>query len=269
MWCIMKRDRNYLYRPAVILTAVAIITSAFHFWPFHDSKIWQLLCPSNLAVLAWSVLLGFGFIASTQRRMIRNYLPHISIVAYLFVNVLSFAFSPDISRSVVFVIKLVLMFVGGYALFSFALSNKRPQIMLYIAATTSLFIAIAYCIIGRFLFNYTEFGFFDSGYKYGTYIGMLPPLCATFLILSTRVWTKLLAGLLIIGSFASFGSLGAVCASVVGLLTTIIFINKLSVRLVILLSLITAALVVTVFWSHLHVIALSTDCAFGMRDGLY
>jgi MFS family permease len=263
----MRSNKNYLYYSAVILAGVIIFSSAFHFWPFEDNKVWQLLCPSNLAVLIWTVILSFGFVISMRKKLIQNHLPHISIFAYLLVNMLSLAFSPDLFRFAVFVIKVILMFIGGYTLFSFTLSNRSGRAILYLVATISLFISIAYCITARFLFNHTDFGFFGSGYKYGTYIGMLTPLCATFLILSKGAWTKLLAILLIIGSFVSSGSLGAVCAIFVGLLCATIFINKWPVRLLILFSLVGAALAIILLWSNPNLGNLERDLTFAEEDG--
>ena len=242
------RDSKFLYYAAILLAGISVFSLAFHFWPFESNKTWQLLCPSNLAILIWTTILVFSFVVSKQKRVFRNHLPHVSIFAYLLINILSFAFSPDIFRSIFFSIKLIFVFIGGYSLFSFAIQDKKHLAMLYTIATVSLSISVMYCLVVRFLFAQIFFGFFSSGYKYGTYIGMLTPLCAVFLILSNEKWLKLLAIPLVIGSCISSGTIGAVSAIFSGLLSPIIFINKWSVKLFVLFCLIATILAMVLLW---------------------
>lgn len=255
-----------LERCAIVFSGITLITSAFHFWPFGNNKIWQVLCPPNSVSLMWIIVLAFGFIISRQRGIFKKHLPHISILSYLLINLLSFTFSPDIFRSMFFVAKLMLVLVGSYTLFSFAAKNRKQLTILYVIAIISLSITVFCCVSIRYFSHRMYFGFFDNGYKYGTYIGMLTPLCAVFLILSDWKCSKLLAVLLIICSLVSSGSFGAICAISAGLLSSIIFISKWSTKLFVIFSLAVAVLIIPLLWSNFNIGNLRRDLNLKEKD---
>lgn len=228
---------------AMVLAGVAIVSSAFHFWPFEGSKAWQLLCPANMAVCLW-ILIMFGYaIQRNNRRIVTSYLPHVSVFAYLCINAFSVAFAPDSGRAVNFTVKLALMFVGGYLLFVSAMSGARAMRTVLRLTIAAVMISVSYCLAARYGFGSEDFGFFGSEYKYGTFVGILGPLCAAYLFTGHRVWEKPVGAVLIVGILLSFGSLGAAVAVLAGL---------------------AAFAVVTRGWSGKIAVAVSVACVIGL-----
>jgi len=217
------------YTIATALSAIAVLCSSLHFWPFADSRLWQLICPSNSAVLAWIVLFAVYLVVSKAGCLDRSTLPHISIFAYVLINVLSLSVSPDLVRSAGFLFKLILMFIAAYMLFGYAISSRRRVKTIYALATTALTISVSYCLLTR-IYGFDTYGFHGSVYKYGTYVGMLTALCGTYLILSSNRKLQLLAVVLICAAILSAGSLGAICAIASGIIAAMILTSRWSVR---------------------------------------
>jgi hypothetical protein len=231
---VSQRAGNPLPVCAGVLAGIAIVSSAFHFWPFDGSKAWQMLCPPNFAVSVWIlVLIGYSLLKRNQRTS-SSLLPHLSVFAYLIINVFSVAFASDPGRAITFTIKLALMLVGGYILFSSAISNTRSLKMLYNLMATAVIISIAYCLVVRFGLDSEEFGFHGSAYKYGTYVGILAPLCTAYFLTSPKSWKIPLGIIISAGALASSGTLGALAAISAGMLATTIMIARWSIRFCIL-----------------------------------
>jgi hypothetical protein len=222
---------------AVVLTGVAVVGSAFHFWPLQDSKAWRILCLPNLAVLVWCLTLAVCAVRKPIRQTIVSLLPHLSVLAYLMVSVLSVAFAADPGRAISFTVKLVLVLVGAYLLFSFAISGVRSLRIVYSLTTAAAVISVSYCLLGKYGFHAGSSGFFGNPYKYGTYIGTLVPLSAAYLFMSSRDWKRLLGGVLVVEALISAGSLGAVAAIVAGVMLSVVLVPRWSVKLCIVASL--------------------------------
>ncbi len=248
-------SRN-LHTWATILTAAAIVTSAFHFWPFENSKIWQMLNPSNSFVILWIFILVIYVLL--KRPDITPLLPHISIFAYLAVNLLSGAFAPDFSRAAIFTVKLALILVGGYVLFGSAITNKKSLHIIYLLASLTAIVSIFYCLISRFAFGSDNFSFFDSSYKYGTYIGMLAPLSAAYLLSGSQLYMKLLAIIIVTGALLSAGSIGT-WAAVLGGMAALLFITKNWAVRTYIIGALTAGVVLVLLLSSNPAIALLKD----------
>jgi len=230
---IMGKNRPISQRVRTIATLLAstvILTSAIHFWPFEKSKAWQILCPSNLVVMTWSPALIGYLLLTRHRHAITSLLPHFSVFAYLAINVLSIAFASDLVRGFSFIFKLCLIWIGGYILIMLAISNKKSLRIIYRVTILSLIITLCACLMARFVFHSASFGFFNNAYKYGTYIGILAPLCGTYLLTSRDSWNVSLGAFLVIGALVSSGSLGAVLATVIGMLVTAVVVPNRPVR---------------------------------------
>jgi len=223
----------------LLLAAVAVTTSAFHFWPFDHSKTWKMMNLSNFSCLLTFAPLIFMSISKKYRVKAFSCLPHISVFAYLIINFLSISFAVSFSRSVNYVAKLAVILIGGYFLFRCAASNERFIKIIYKFALIAALISVSYCLFTRFSEN--RFGFHNNYYKYGTYIGTLVPLCGTYLLLSTNKGKVLLGEILIIAAIASSGSLGGVAAIFTGLLTVVFFIKSSSVKYLFLVCLVLSA----------------------------
>ncbi len=217
-----------------LLASIVILTCAIHFWPFEKSKTWQILCPPNLIVMIWSIALIGYLLLKGDRGTIPALLPHISVLAYLAINILSIAFASDLIRSVSFVFKLCLIWIGGYTLMTAAIYDEKSLKIIYNVMVLSLIITLCVCLTARFVFHSGSFGFFSDAYKYGTYVGILAPLCGSYLLASRNFWKISLGAVLVIGALVSSGSLGAVLAIIIGMLTAAVIITNWSVRFCIL-----------------------------------
>jgi len=261
-----RSSSNRLQICAVILATVAIITSAFHFWPFENNKTWQMLCPPNLIVLVW-ILIPAVYALLKRDRQLLTYLPHVSVFAYLSINILSAAFTPDLNRTITFTVKLALMYTGGYLLFSFAISGKKSLRLIYIAATAAIMISVAWCLIARFGFKSDNFGFFKSPYKYGTYSGILVPLCAAYLFTSPRRSLKLLAAILVIAALISSDSIGALLAVFLGTTAFIILVKNWLVRTYAISCLACGIVFIVLLGSNPVLAPLRDDIKLAEKDG--
>ena len=87
-------------RIAPVLAGVAVAWSALQFWPLADSRTWQLLYPANAMPLAWTAVL-LACVALRRRWItVGVLLPHVSVLAFLAVCLLSTAFAREASRAV-------------------------------------------------------------------------------------------------------------------------------------------------------------------------
>ena len=252
---------------AMVLAGVAVAASAFHFWPFEQSRTWQMLCPSNLAVLIWVLICGAWLLKNKTREKLAGILPHVSVLAYVAINVLSVAFAPDLGRAVSFTMKLALMLVGGYMLLSCAISSEKRMKIMYAFAAAAAGISVVYCLAARFGFGSESFGFHGSAHKYGTYIGLLVPMSAVYLLTDSRSWPRLLGGILAAGAILSSGSLGALVAIAAGLALSAVLLPRLSVRLSIIGSVVCGLSAVFLLNSNPAVTTLKNDIRLAEQDG--
>ena len=223
---------------AIALAGIAVVSSAFHFWPFEDSKAWQILCPPNFAAFGGIAVLIGSVLLKYDKTTVKSFLPHVSVLAYVGINILSIAFSSEAGRAMNFTFKLALMLLGGYALFSAAIYSNGSLRILYNLTAAAVIIAVTYCLIGRFRTDSEAFGFHGSALKYGTYIGILAPLCSVYLLASPKTWQILLGGIVSAAALASSGTLGALAAISTGMLTAMFAFSRWTVRLCVLGSLV-------------------------------
>ena len=228
----------------VALAGMTVLASALHFWPFENSKIWQMLTVPNLCcglTLAVAVVL---LITSKGRSSGLLYLPHISILAYLVINILSISIADNLLRPLNYTLKIILVFSGGLLLFQRALLKPKRLHLFYSLIAITVSLSIAACIYARFACDPKQFGFHGNVYKYGTYIGILVPLACIYLLSGSKcqiLWVLLIAAA---GVFSA-GSVGAVLSIFAGLITGLIITRKASVRKNILLCILLSAAAVS------------------------
>jgi len=229
---------NWLRVCAIVLSGIVIVSSAFHFWPFEGSKAWQILCPSNFAVSIWIVLLIVYTLLKLDPGTIISSLPHLSVSAFISINLLSVAFAPDPGRAASYTVKLALILIGAYTLFSPAIYDMRSLKIFYHLVAVAVMISITYCLVRRFGLSSDKFGFHDNAYKYGTYVGVFAPLCASYFLISPETWKIFLGMIISAGALISSGTLGALAAISTGMLAAMIIIPQWSKRFCILGSVI-------------------------------
>ncbi len=218
-------------RWAAILAGAVVVCSSLHFWPWQGRRIWEVLAPANTLVLVWILSVGLWCIANRQWAFAAAIAPPVSLTAYVCIVILSVAFAPDSSRAAYYAGKLVLTAWGGYTLFACVASNATGRRMVYGLFCLAVAVAVIGCLGARFIGTGDEFGFFRSALKYGTYLGMLVPLCAVWLMLA-RSWPVKLMGVgLVIAAVLSAGTVGCVMAIGAGLVAAALAAPRWSWRL--------------------------------------
>ena len=247
-----------LHRLALVLAAATLILSALHFWPFEQSKAWQMASPPNLVAVVWIVLAtGYGL---WRRRLdtITDWLPHVSVLAFLTICLVSVAFARDTERAVNYGAKSGLMLIGGYALFVAAMSDRKSLSILLDVTTAATIISVGACLVARYALEIDRFGFHDSGYKYGTYVGILAPMCSVYL-LEHGGWRRVAGTVLLMAATASYATVGAMAGAVAGVLVFLLVARSRPAR-----ALSAAALVLGTAWT----LALPPRGAATLRDDL-
>jgi len=195
-------------------------------------------------------------------------LPPLSVCAYMMIQVLSMTWAPDIYRSSIYVSKQVLMLMGGYALFRHACPNDEHLRMIFGPASIALVIAVTAYLGGRVLYGPTDHGFFDSSFKYGTYIGMLGPLVGSFLLLKNNVGSNMFGGIVVIATTLSMPTMGALLAMTVGMAVAIGLVSSWSKRLKIFVAILLAGVALAGVWETSWISPLREDLLFADSDGV-
>jgi len=213
----------------IILATSAILASALHFWPFEDSKIWQMFNIPNLCCGIAIVLGAILLITRKGRDIALSYIPHVSILAYLVINALSVSFADTLSRPLNYTLKLALVFVGGLFLFQKALSTPKMLKLFYALIVVAVSVSISVCIYTRLAFDPKQFGFHGNVFKYATYIGILVPIACVYLVSGSKrqvLWAVLIASA---GMFSA-GSAGAILSIFAGFIAAFLLTKKPSIR---------------------------------------
>ena len=250
----------------IAIAEITVLASSLHFWPFEDSKIWQMLNIPNLCCGIALALAAALSISKKGRGTVLPYMPHASILAYLAINILSVSFADSLSRPLNYTIKLGLVFIGGLFLFQKALSKPKVLNLFYILIAIAASLAILACIYTRLACDPKQFGFYGNVFKYGTYIGILVPLAGIYLLSGSRF--EALWGMLIIAfGLFSAGSAGVCLAIFTGLIIGLILSKKPSAKagIIICLLLSTAILFLS---NRVFESAVSSDFALTENDGI-
>ncbi len=259
--------RSVLHTWALVLGGWTLATSALHLWPFNGSRLWEMLCLSNMGVIAWVIAGGLWLMLTRNKDPLAKHSPDISICAFLLINAGSIAFSPDIFRSVATTGKLALAYVGGYTLFSCALHSRRQLARFYSLGAWTLAATVAYCIGAR-LMSRGEFGFHGNAHKYGTYVAMLAPLCTVFLMLSSRLTRQIAGAVLCVASMASVGTVGALAALASALVTSAVLVRSYQKRLLLCGTVLCGALLIAALWPTPFLARLRGDASSLEKDGV-
>ena len=251
-----------LQKIALILSVTAIFFSAFGFWPYEDNLLWRMFCVPNFVVIFWVLIVGVLLMRGRSSEFL-SVIPHVSVLAYFSVNIVSIAFAGDISRAVSFTSKLGLILLGGYALLGAGLYSRTAMKIVYVVATLAVTVCIGYCLLGRYYFGSEGFGFFDSGLKYGTYVGILVSMCGVYLLSSGRILTMSGGLALLAGGLFSSGSIGMVCAISAAMVTAAVLLQGLAERLLIVVTVLICLLLMFSFASELR-----DDARMSESDGV-
>ena len=217
--------------PALAIGGIVLLWSAIHFWPLSGNRIWELLCPMNSGVLLWLGILAVIVLLRRDMSLVWRWAPHVSVVAYVCISMLSAAAAPDTMRAITSGCKILLVLVGGYALFRCAMSSVGRLESMFRAALLALLLCLGGWFVWRIAFGGDRCGFFEDADKYGTYIAMLTPLCAGRLLMGRSRRARGFAALLIVAAIATSATLGGVVGVVVGTLVCIVVANSRSVTI--------------------------------------
>lgn len=257
---------NWLDLFFIALAGVVVITSALHFWPFEDSKIWQMLNIPNFCCGIALAAAAFLLILKKARSSVLTFMPETSILAYLAINVLSVSIADSLTRPLNYTIKLALVFSGGLFLFQRALSKPKTLSLFYVLIAEAVSLSILACIYTRLACDPKQFGFHGNVFKYGSYIGILVPLASIYLLSGSKIQV-LWAILITAAGLFSAGSVGACLVIFAGFITALIVISKASVRLNILLCIL-LSLAVLFLSNKVFDGAIGKDFALRESDGI-
>ena len=262
------RKPGSLESVAIMLSAVAILSSALHFWPWQGSRTWQLLGPVNSAILLWMVILTFHCFLGRKVSTVIDCLPRPSVLSFLCIGVLSIATAPDVLRAGTYVGKMLLMYLGAYTLFRCAGRTSRGQRVLQTAACVALGIAVLGCHVDRSGQGSTTYGFFGDAHKYGSYVATLCAMCAGILLMERRSWLAMAAGIVLVTAVAlSIGALGGAIALGVGLAACLVIAKGAMRRLSITCAIVCAIIAVFSTLGSESRTALSDDMSLMEMDG--
>lgn len=214
---------------ANVLVGIAIIGSAFHFWPNEENKVWQIFNFSNLAVFIWAIVLAL--IVFKDKKRVAMSMPGVCVWGYLIINILSIAFARDLGRSVGFNIKLGVVMVAGYSLICFSGKSMQAIRRIYYFVTIAVLISTLAGLATKFWFGAERLGFHGNIFKYGTYIGPMTVLCGVYWFGGEGILKKVFAGVILGGAILSSATAGALAAIMVGMMGAVFIIRKTSARL--------------------------------------
>lgn len=221
------------------LTALALIASAFHFWPWPNNALWKFLAPANLSILIWAAVVPISLVVMTKTNRHKFSLPHISVLVLIAIHFLSLSVTPDLSRSLVFTFKLALIYLGGYSLLFCSLTNW-PVPKIYTLYGISVAISLLAASTTSLL-NLSVAGFHHSVFKFATFQSILLPLTTTYLILDRNLWRQIAAVLLVIIAGLTTTSLGMLCPIAFAFLAVALLNRKTASKCLLLLVLFLSA----------------------------
>ena len=219
----------------VALGIIAIIASAFHFWPLEEMSFWKLVNLTNLSILLGVVI----YVAFTynNKDLKLSLLPPVSVWAYIAFHFLSIAYAETFSRPIIYSIKILLVFAGGYLFFMQAFQNKKMLAYVPRVIIAAVIISIGSAIYFQHVFRVSEGGFFGSRYKYGTYTGIMASFAVVYLLSGRRLRDYALAFIIILTFSLSVRSIGGALGVLVGLSVALFFSKDRYLRLSLLTGL--------------------------------
>ena len=199
------------------LTVLAIIASAFHFWPFTSSPLWKVANIANLSIIAGAVIvIVYNAFWNLNKTGLQRISIPLSIWAYLLFHVLSSAYADTLSRPVIYTYKIFLVMAGGYLLFIQAMNRSNIHWVCW-----SIIVA---CGISLFSALYTQYGlqndccgFFENTYKYGTYMSIVGSFGIVYLLAGRGFWHSVFAFILLLGLACTFQNIGGMIGTLSGL----------------------------------------------------
>lgn len=235
--------RAFSARLARWLALAAALSLGLHLWPLQGARAWDLAVPWNAALAAWAVFLVARSILRRNLAWLPD-LPHVGICAYAALVLASAAVAPDLGRALAFSLKVFLSLIALHVLIVSAVreAGDVTRIGLCLAASTAL--SVTACLAERWAYGGEGFGFFRSGLKYGTFLGLMLPMAAGSLLSRPTRPRRLIAFVLVLGGGVSVGTLGGLVAVVAGLFVLILALPSPPGRAVLMAAVVVAAVLV-------------------------
>ena len=222
------RDRH-IDTCANVLVGIAVVGSAFHFWPGEESKIWQVFNFSNSAVFIWAIILAL--MVFKDKKKVVSSMPSICVWGYLVISMLSIAFTKDIGRSVGFNMKLTAIMVAGYSLICFSGKSMPAIKRIYYFTTAAVLVSVGTALVTKFWWPANGLGFHGNIFKYGTYVGPMAALCGAYWFGGEGILKKLFAAVIVAGAVLSSATVGALASILAGMMVVTVVIKNTKARL--------------------------------------
>jgi hypothetical protein len=199
-----------------VAAAAAVLLAGLHFWPFGDSRIWQLLGPTNAALALGFACLALDAAKSRSLSPLLRHLPDGAWAGYVMIAIFSTTFAPQPMRAAFFGAKLLLVAVAGYAVLKATACKRGGVRLLWRAAVGAWLLATVACLASR-LSGHGGCGFFGNAHKYGSFTGALTPLVVVPMLLSNQVRHRVLGSALSALAVLSAPTTGCLAAVAAGL----------------------------------------------------
>ncbi len=220
----------------MILVCPFVLLLEINFWPFEGNRTWEILKPGTSLTIGWLVVLAISAVMSRTVAYVRQVLPHVSILGYVLIVVMSIAFSPAPMRSSLYAVKLLIGLVGVYTLVYAGATTSQRVVNIVRMLIIGVTVSIAYCLWCKLVVGQDRSGFFDSQFKYGTYVGILAPLCVGYLVSSGKMVSTIGGVLLALGASLSTSTFGGFLAVQIGVMAAVLFVKRDRLRVLVVVG---------------------------------
>lgn len=199
------------------LAVALVLTMALHSWPIAKYPALRFFWPANLVVLFWAGCVGLRSLRQQGRQALVAYLPPACIWAYMVIGMLSTAAAENLPRAGISAGKTALCVTGTYMLIAAACRSNVPNVIPWALVLTTSGVALHLTL--QTVCNVVPVALFESPLKLGTYMAMMVPMTAAWLLLRGKPWMRVWAILLIVVGLSTCGSFFAWMGMLVGLVT--------------------------------------------------
>jgi len=222
---------SLLDRVATPLAMAIVLSLAMHFWPLEENRCWEMFAPQNALLYLAILCMVLATLSLRVRVGIGAFLPHVGILSFVAVSMLSSASSLHLLRSLTFTAKLAVWLIGGSMLFGLALRRESLPRWFLLAGAAAVAIAIGYSLIARQWLGLETYGFFANKHKYGTYVAMMASLFGGALVAGQHKTGKAMGMGLIVLAALSCGTAGCLLGLAAGVVAIIVAANSWQTRI--------------------------------------
>lgn len=169
------------------LSGSVIIFTSLHHWPLDSTKIWKLINPASMGCVIGILVFITGLFFYDRAKLL-SFLPHVSVVAYILINLLSLSFANSFIRSINYNLKLLIALGGMHILIGISARDIIRVKFLLRSVVTACIISMAGLIIFQHVIHDREFGFHGNIFKFSTYISIVGSVSVAHLLCGKNIY---------------------------------------------------------------------------------